>query len=503
MLKTFLTSTRAHRPRLSWALIALFAGYAAFLSFHLEAWAGGSDSSGYMNQARFLADGKIHVPQKIPAALNPEPFDWFTFIPLGFHPLPATKEMAPSYPVGLPLILVGLAQVAGWNAAPPLAMLLSALLGVALMIPLGRLAGLPRGWSWFGAFLLAASPLYTAMSLQLFSDVPATTAALGTIIFAWRSRSHGRSALAAGALFALAVLIRPSNAVLILPVAVCLGRNWRRWIWLGAGGLPGAAFQGVYNLQAYGGVLKSGYGSVGSLFSSEFLPGILLHYAKWLPFLLTPIGLLIFALPWCARDRRRAAAVLMTWFLGVLGFYATYKHTSDAWWYLRFVLPAFPPAIVGGLWVAHVAWTRLPATSFVQPRSRRLALLLIAVIFAHSVLWHNFLGAARAGRGEAMYHGALAWAGSHLPANAVLISMQCTGALAYQGRFEIVRWDLLTPARFDLVTQACAKAGQPVYAMLFDHEENDALNVRAPGGWKKIGEHQLISFWQWSPVPAA
>lgn len=493
------SATPGRRLLLTGALVLLFFGYAIFLYSHLEAWAGGSDSSGYFNQANFLAQGKIHVPQTIPAGLNPQQFDWFTFVPLGFQPEPATNSIVPSYPLGLPLLLASAASIFSWDLAPTLVLLACALGGVALMLPLGRSAGLPQGWTWLGAFLLAASPLYTAMSLQFFSDVPATTAATAAVLSAWRSRSQSRLALIAGAFFSFAVLIRPSNAVLIAPIAVCLGLDWRRWLLLGLGGLPGAALQCGYNLLAYGGAFKSGYGNVDELFSSAWISPTLLHYAKWLPVLLTPVGIFALALPW-SHLRDRFAHVLVAWFGAVLTFYVGYRHTTDDWWFLRFVLPAFPAAIVGGLMVLHRVWIKLAPASFLRQHAQALVAILTLAVLVHSVAWHQRLHATRTGSGEAMYHGAVDWAKTHLPSDAVLLASQCTGALAYHSRFPIVRWDLLDSARFQLVADACTRTGHPLHAMLFEHEEKSALAFQPTRGrWQRLYRERLISVWEWIP----
>jgi hypothetical protein len=165
--------------------------YAFFLIRHVGAFAGASDSSGYLNNARLLAAGQTATPQRIPPGLDAAQFDSFTFIPLGFRPIPEAL-MAPTYPIGLPMMLVVAAKIVGWELAPPLVMVVSALLAVASMIPLGRAAGLTPAWAAGGSLLLATCPLTTFMSVQLMSDIPATTVALAAIWCAWHSRTRRR-----------------------------------------------------------------------------------------------------------------------------------------------------------------------------------------------------------------------------------------------------------------------------------------------------------------------
>jgi hypothetical protein len=373
-------------PRTAFAgpvlLLVAFAVYGFFLARHVGALAAGSDSSGYLNNARLLARAETAMPQRIPPGLEAAAFDGFTFMPLGFRPYPG-ERMAPTYPIGLPLLLLGASKLVGWALAPPIVMVGCALAVAALMIPLGRAAGLPRGWAVFGALLFAAGPLTTFMSVHLMSDIPATAAATATILCAWLSRRHRGFAPLAGALLALGVLIRPTNALLLAPVALCLGLDLRRWLLLGLGGLPGAAALLTYNTSAYGHPLVSGYGGIGPSFSTGFVPVTLEHYARWLPILLTPAGLLSLALPWFGR-RERIAWVLVAWIVPLFAFYLAYRHTHEWWWYLRFLLPAFPACLIGGLWVGHRLWTLLPAPSLKLPhRARGLAVRAARALRGH------------------------------------------------------------------------------------------------------------------------
>ena len=484
-------------------LIAGFVAYAVFLARHVGASAGGSDSSGYLNNARLLAEGRTAMPQRVPPGLDATQFDWFAFMPLGFRPLPAAK-MAPTYPIGLPIALLSVAKLVGWQLAPPLIMVASALLAVALMLPLGRAAGLPLGWSAFGALLLAASPLTTFMSVQLMSDVPATAAATAAILCAWRSRTRPVWALLAGAALALGVLIRPTNLLLLAPIGLCLGLNWRRWLFLGLGGVPGTLAQLAYSAAAYGNPLASGYGGdLGSKFSLGIVPVTLAHYVRWLPVLLTPVGILALALPWIGR-RQQFAWVLIAWIVPLFTFYAGYFHTHEWWWYLRFLLPAFPACLVGGLWVAHLGWTRLNAPRLKTPlNTRSIAVAAALVVVAHGAFWDHRLAANTIGDGESVYAETFAWTRTHLPADATLLAMQMTGALVYYTDYHFVRWDMLNAEHFARVTRAAVATHRPLFAVLFPFEVNDALETHAAGHWTQVGAVRQVTIWQWSPGPAA
>src|ERR1700691_2156325 len=135
-------------------------GYAVLLFILIGAVPGGSDNSGYFNEARLLARGQLHVPMRtlagLPAGETP-----FLYVPLGFKPAAdGTDRMVPTYPPGLPLLLVPASYVAGWGHAGDMLLLIHSLAGIALVFALGRICGLPGSWSLAGAAVLAASPLY-------------------------------------------------------------------------------------------------------------------------------------------------------------------------------------------------------------------------------------------------------------------------------------------------------------------------------------------------------
>ncbi len=487
------------RPAVWWRALFLsgLVVYAFFLIRHVGAHAGASDSSGYLNNARLLAAGQTAIPQRIPTGIDAAQFDSFTFIPLGFRPMPEAT-MAPTYPIGLPLVLLATAKIAGWELAPPLVMVISALLAVALMIPLGRAAGLASSWATVGALLLATCPLTTFMSVQLMSDIPATLVGMAAVWSAWRSHTRLPWALAAGACLALGVLIRPTNLMLILPVAVCLGLDTRRWLLLGLGAFPGALLQLLYNSEAYGNPLASGYGDdLSTKFSFEIMPATLAHYVRWLPVLLTPVGIFAVLLPWIG-SRTRFAWVLIAWTVPFLAFYAGYWHTHEWWWYLRFLLPAFPAIIIGGLWVMHKLWVRLLAPRLPGPLvARSCGIAAILVILVHAAFWHHRLNAHLIGLGESVFPESCTWAREHLPANAIILTEQTSGALIYYTDFSLVRWDSLNLERFARLTAVAGK--RPLVAALFPHEVQSALAPRLPGRWQEIGAVRHVTFWQWSP----
>ncbi len=190
---------------------------------------------------------------------------------------------------------------------------------------------------------------------------------LGYAVARSGKRKSSLWALGAGACLALAVLIRPNSIIALVPVAMALGLSPRRWLMLGLGSLPGAIFFCAHANAAYGSAFATGYGDNLYLFSLGFIPATLRNYGRWLPILLTPVVALSLGLPWLNRSAPRAVAVVGAWILVYLAFYSIYSVTHETWWYLRFLLPAAPALVAGGLLVAR-RWCPFPcgATAFAR-----------------------------------------------------------------------------------------------------------------------------------------
>ena len=491
-----------------WAtvVVAAFAAFAAVLWLHMGAYAGGADSSGYLNSARLLSRGHARTAARRISGIPDGRFRLDAYVPLGFRPSGA-GAVAPIYPVGFPLLLAGVARIAGWLAAPGATMLLHSLLGLALVFWLARECGLSPNVAAAAAFLLATSPLYLFMSLQLMSDVPALVWTTAAVLFAWRSRRDQRWAIPAGVALSVAVLVRPTNIVAVAPIALCLGTSTRRWLALIAAGLPGALFLGVYNRAAYGHALATGYQGLENNFSSAFVAASLRNYATWLPVLATPAGVLAAALPTLRRRRGPLPAVLLAWIAVYLAAYACYMFTQQTWWFLRFLLPAFPAFIAGGLWVG-CAWLERWKDRIVS-RGRFAAASVgatfVTLTIVHSLAWTAKLGVLDIGRGERVYPEVSAWANAHMPGNAAIVAMQVSGALFYYTRFPIVRWDDFDGDSLRRLENEASGTGHTLYAMLFPFEREALLPFLAssphPGRWTEIGAVRDVTIWRLDTSP--
>jgi 4-amino-4-deoxy-L-arabinose transferase-like glycosyltransferase len=466
------------------ALLALLAAYGVLLAFYVGAVAGGSDNSGYFNEARLLAHLSVHtrprVLEGVPAAEAPP----YLYIPLGFKPAAGdASRIVPTYPPGLPLLLAPVARIVGWRHAGDVALVLHALAGLALTFALGRRCGLPAGWSLLGSAVLAASPLYLYTSLQALSDVPATAWSLAAVLAAWKSRERAGWALAAGIALAVAFLVRPSNFMLAIPMAVAFGPSVRRWLLCAVGALPGIAAWLAINHAAYGGYLQSGYGAIGNEFHGALVGATLRYCARWLPNLFGPIIIAAPAVLILARARPRPVAVLASWALAYLCFYSAYRWTHEDWWFLRFLLPAAPAMIVSGLLVVATCFRMLRASMPGSLMATLAAILVVACLGAETAQVYT-LEAWSIGRGERKYERACDWLNANVPRNSVVIANQFSGALFYFTGFTVLRADQIDPSTAARILSAARAGRRPLYAVFFTFEE--PLLSRVPSRWAVV-----------------
>lgn len=471
-------------------LILLAAGYAWLLQRHTSPYAGGADSSGYLNSAALLRDGRFAVPARTLPDHTATAFGHKALMPLGFVMQPGTDRLVPSYPLGLPLHLAAFSVLGGLDWAVIPLNLCSALAAAVLMYLLARRLELSRLSALAGVAVLLLCPLFLFSALQPMSDLLSLAWALDALYAALRAREKSGWAGLCGLAVAMAVLIRPTNLLLALPVILALDTRWRCYLWAGLGGLPGALLLAIYNREIYGAPFATGYGQVWAVFSPDYALPNLMHFARWIPLLLTPLVVAGLVTPFTPAARRRDFLVLATWAMLLIGFYAFYYHSGETWWYLRFILPAFPVLILAAL---------IGGYALTAPLRRRH--LLLAILFAACLGWETALlrrlGVLEMKSGEATYPDAAAWARQHLPGNAAIFCMQVSGALFYYTDFLIVRWDL---AEMGPLLPALCEQHRPVYALLYGYEEADARH-RLGGNWTRLAEVGQATAWKIDLVP--
>jgi hypothetical protein len=212
------------------------------------------------------------------------------------------------------------------------------------------------------------------------------------------------------------------------------------------------------------------------------------RYLRWLLETQTPLVLLSIAAPvvaWVAR--RRAAANLSStavWlgssFAGVVVLCYLPYSPFEAWWYLRFLLPALPVLLIFMSWMLVQLVGRTPRLVRALLLASGLALLAghyVAVATDRSVFALDEL--------ESRYITAGEFAAARLPVNAILFSVQESGPLRLYGRRTTVRFDYIDPQGLDAAVQFLDRAGYRPYFALEAWEEaqfRDRFSSSSPLG---------------------
>ena len=472
-----------------------FLAYARLLLWHASFAAGGSDSSGYINTARLILTGRIVEPVAALKLLDlPQGF-LPVFLPLAFEPGPRPGTMVPFYPPGLPLHIAFSSLVAGWTYGPFIVSPLAALMSLFLVFLLGRELGLSRLFSAAGAAILALCPVFLFIAEQPMSDIVATMWSLAAILFALRSRRREGWAIAAGAAFGMAVLVRPAGVLLLFPLAFALAPRARCVFFFFLGGAPFAAAQLSWNQVAYGNPFRTGYSAIlPEGISLANFPDRFRHYGIWLVKMLSPIVVAGWALVVSARRVAwRDRGLLLVWFASFFLFYCFWA-PYETWWYTRFLLPAIPALVLGSLLAAR-DWLRPREGGGGAVLARVLGAAVFVLVLASETYWVRDLGVLQFGEGEKVYAEASRWAETKVPPHALIVSMQMSGALRYYTNLTPVRWDWIEPQQVAALGEHASTHGYQWFALLFPFE-NEELEKRLPWGWTKVGTLRNATLWR-------
>ncbi len=381
----------------------------------------------------------------------------------------------------------------------------SGYVNAARLLATGRAHEPIRGLTRLGLspdFAPVFTPLGYTASRELdqpMSDVLATAWALAAVLTAFRTRAGSSLwAIAAGVAFGIGVLVRPTNALLLLPLLVALPPRAKSWLLFAAGGIPFGVFHFLYGAAAFGSPWTTGYQSVLSegMALANF-PARARHYGYWTARLLSPW----IPLGWLAvaADRRAALsdrAVLLTWFAAFFLFYSFFA-PYEAWWYTRFLLPALPALILGAL-VTIRDFVLGPVR---RPTPWRIALVGVLVICALAFEL-RFVAKERVHRiyrGESIYPQACALAQRRVPAKGIVVSMQMSGALHYYTDATYAMWNVLLPERFEQLRVSTESRGFRWYALLAPFETEYVLK-NLPGEWREIDRVEDVVLWELPPL---
>lgn len=456
--------------------------------------AGGSDSYCYLSQAELFASGRIAEEQPL-AAAAPWNHAIDAFTPVGH--VPARRRATatvPMCPPGYPLIMAAARAIGGRSAMFAVVPILGGL-GVWWTFVLARRVGGHEAGA-MAAVLLAASPAYLYQVVQPMSDVPAAAlwaAALVAVTNKQFTESFA-AALAGGLVTGAALIVRPN----LLPVAavaalVIFTRAGvrpqsvvRTWIGYGLGIAPFAVAVALLQNAMYGGPLTSGYGDLDFLFRVDHIVPNMRRYPVWLVTTETPAIALALAAPFAARDETRRLCV---WLLAVAGAvfacYVPYE-VFDAWWYLRFLLPAYPAALTLTAFVM-TAW--FAKTS---PRWRLVEVAALIVILAFMMRVTTDRGTFGLRDFERRFREAGEYVSVHLPPDAAVVTGQESGSVRFYSSRLTLFWRELPAESLDRAIAFLRARGYRPYFLIETWEQPDFV--------QKFGGHSPLGELTWPPL---
>jgi hypothetical protein len=442
-------------------LLALYIGlhYGSFA-------AAGSDSYGYVSQARLWLSG-------IPRVAQPwvQDFSWpnreWVFSPLGYRPFSTDGTLVPIYPAGLPMMMAVFLAVFGDNGPFYVVPVLAALT-LWFTYVLGKEATGSSTAAALAALLLLASPVFLTHVMVPMSDVPA--AAGWTLVAVLVLKQHS---MAAGIVSGLTLVVRPN----LIPLALVPLFAWQQrrepLIQYAVGIVPGLLAVVIINVLLYGGPLTTGYGSLFELYAFGSLPLNVRNYGVWILQTQTPL-ILLALLPLFVRGALREnhagaspraclASLVGLTFLSYL-FYAPFDH----WFYLRFLLPAYPALFV--LLAAAIRWvaSRLPVEARVPA-----AALVCAVMIPFGVNAGRREGIFRVAAYEQRHIRAASEIASRTPADAIVLSVQHSGSVRYYANRITLRYDSLQDGALDATLRDLSAKGRRAYLVVDDWEEKE------------------------------
>ena len=444
--------------------------------------ASGPDPFAYVSQAALWRVGRLDLPVPL-AGQVPWPNAVATLAPFGYRAAPdGAPAVVPITAPGVPLLMAALETIAGHWAAFLVTPLAAGVL-VWFTYAIGRRIRSPAT-GLIAAWLVATSPALLYNLMWPMADVPA--AACAALMISLLLGESTASAVGAGLAAAAGTLMRPNFIVIAaggglwLVLEALRGRfpehsrgNDTRGrfsvIAFGAALLPGVGAMLWLNARWFGSAFASGYGTAGELFSIARIGTNAAHYARWLaetsPLAFVGLGALFIPLArvWPGARARRAAWLLMSSIVSAGGVYLLYQGFTD-WWYLRFLLPAWPAFFVAAAAALEAIGTR-----------GRLALGVVVLLAIAAGIAGVSIARARGvfelGAGERRYVTIARLVDANTEPTAVILTCQHSGTVLYYAGRDTVRFDILDPAWLDRAVDWLASHGRHPYILIEDWEQ--------------------------------
>jgi hypothetical protein len=475
-LATFVALTRRITPARASMLLAVVT---TLTGLTFNSWtASGPDPFAYVSQAALWRHGQLDLP--VPLAANvPWPDAVSSFTPFGYRAGPGgAAAMVPITAPGVPMVMALLQRIAGHGAAFVVTPAAGGLL-VLLTFSIGLRLRSP-GAGLIAAWLVATSPVVLYMLMWPMSDIPA--AAITALLIWCLLRSTPRWAVGAGLAAAAGVLTRPSFAVIACAAGLWLVFEawfWQRGVSLApralriaafvAGLLPGAIVLALLNTRWFGSPLASGYGTAGDLFAVSRIPASARLFAIWV-LETSPvawIGLVALLVPasrlWVHSGNARTAWLLRIVVASAVSVYLLYEPFSD-WWYLRFLLPAWPAIFVAAAVAIDAVRTRGRAWAMIT-----VGLTMVAGV--SGVVTARNRAAFNVGEGERRYVTIARLVDASTDASAVILTSAHSGTIRYYAGRETLRFDGLDQAWLDRAIAWLASHGRHPYILVEDWEQ--------------------------------
>lgn len=485
---------RLFSPSRAAAIVAMLAAVgccAAGLRWGTYA-AGGSDSSSYLLSADHLSHGTLVYIDPL-GADSGWPGSPAAFAPTGYLATPAPGGGVPIGPMGYPALMAIASVIAGRQAMFWVTPLLGALLVWCTFVLARRVTS---AWgALMAAVLTACSPIVLYQVVQPMNDIPAAALWCAALVAGTTpSWPLTRRAAIAGLLCGIALAVRPNLAplavVLALGTALLTSVSWRERVTslviLSLAALPGLAFVLFVQNAMFGSPLRSGYGDLGVLFSAGHLRPNLARYGRW--FVETHSAIVVLALPaplLVPGLERRICVLLLAFIAATFGVYLFYV-VFDAWWYLRFLLPAVPLMLI--LMSTTCAWT----AGKVAGRAEGVIVVALAVVMAwfyvHTARAHQVFELRQL---EARFRVAGEWV-AKLPQNAVILAEYQSGSVRFHGNRPSIRWTEIPPDRLPSALTFLRGRGLKPY-LLFERSEEPAFQAQ-------FGSKDPLGTLAWPPV---
>jgi hypothetical protein len=138
----------------------------------------------------------------------------------------------------------------------------------------------------------------------------------------------------------------------------------------------------------------------------------------------------------------------------------------DAWWYLRFYLPAYPPMLVLTVIGLRQLTARLPGARRTLAVAGVLAIVLVARI--HRAHEYDVFHVWESG---ASYTSVADYIRRELPRNALILTVQHSGSVRYYAHRLTVRWDFIGAEWWPRALELFRSLGYRPYLLVSPFEE--------------------------------